>query len=355
MPERKKLNVLMVGVDSGRIGGMWSVAETYISNTEFNNQINLKYVATSTGGSALKRFYKMIQGFLKIIVYLIKNDVDVVHVHMAEKGSVFRKGFVIWLANRFGAKTIVQMHAGPIMEWYHSLPDYKKHKVKKIFNSCNKMLVLGEYWKNQLLEIVAAEKLIVLYNGTDCSNTNRYNYRGKNILFLGMITERKGAYDLIDAVKKIDTRIETDIKFLLCGFDEDNKAKVYVNGLGLQNRILFPGWVGKEEKENLFKYTRICVLPSYFEGLSMTVIESIAHGIPVVTTNISTMSEILGVDIHLIEPGDVTDLADTLYELITNDNMRMEQSRLVYERSKLLFSTEKNIKNTMDIYKDCLK
>lgn len=355
MPKRKKINVLMVGVDSGRIGGMWSVAEMYISNTEFNNEVNLKYIPTSTGGSTLKRLCKMIQGFLKILIYLIKNDVDIVHVHMAEKGSVFRKGMVIWLANCFGAKTIIQMHAGPIMDWYHKLSDYKRRKVKRIFNHCDKMLVLGDYWKHQLLEIVAEDKLIVLYNGTDCSNTNRYNSHGKNVLFLGMITKRKGAFDLIDAVKIIDERIPKDIHFLLCGFDEDSKAKSYVDELSLQHRVLFPGWVGNEEKENLFKDTRLCVLPSYFEGLSMTVIESIAHGIPIVTTNISTMSEILGDDIHLIEPGDVSDLAETIYELIVNDSKRLEQSRLVYERSRLLFSIEKNINNTIDVYTGCLK
>ena len=170
-----------------------------------------------------------------------------------------------------------------------------------------------------------------------------------------MITERKGAFDLINAVKIIDKRIQENIQFLLCGFDEDKKAKAYVDKLGLQNRVLFPGWVGNEEKENLFMDTRLCVLPSYFEGLSMTVIESIAHGIPIVTTNISTMSEILGDDIHLIEPGDVSDLAETIYELITNDSMRLGQSRLVYERSRLFFSLEKNINNTIDIYKECLK
>ena len=43
-----KLNVLMVGVDEGRIGGMWSVAETYIKNETYNKFVNLKYVATST-------------------------------------------------------------------------------------------------------------------------------------------------------------------------------------------------------------------------------------------------------------------------------------------------------------------
>ena len=80
-----KLNVLMVGVDEGRIGGMWSVAETYIKNETYNKFVNLKYVATSTGGSKFKRTIKMFSGYLKILVYLSEKKVDIVHIHMAEK------------------------------------------------------------------------------------------------------------------------------------------------------------------------------------------------------------------------------------------------------------------------------
>ena len=117
-----KLNVLMVGVDEGRIGGMWSVAETYIKNETYNKFVNLKYVATSTGGSKLK-----------ILVYLSEKKVDIVHIHMAEKGSVYRKGFVVKLAKLFKIKTIIQMHAGPIMSWYNTLREYQKKRVREIF------------------------------------------------------------------------------------------------------------------------------------------------------------------------------------------------------------------------------
>ncbi len=321
METNTKLNVLMVGVDEKRIGGMWSVAETYINNKIYNKLVNLKYVATSTGGSKTKRIIIMIFGYLTILKYLLKKDVDIIHIHMAEKGRVYRKGFVIKLAKLFKVKTVVQMHAGPIMNWYNTLSDKQKLRVKTILNSPDRLLVLGNYWKEQLCEIVPNNKILVLYNGVDCAYSNRYNINGIYITFMGMITRRKGAYDLIDAIKLIDKELPNEMKILLCGFDEGNKAQEYSKSLNLSHRILFPGWIGKEKKNEYLKDTCICVLPSYFEGLSMTVIESISYGIPVVTTNISTMPEIIGNDIHMIEPGDINDLSKMIKDLVINKSM----------------------------------
>lgn len=119
------MNVLMVGVDKKRVGGMWTVAETFLNNEWFNREVNLYYVATSTSGSKIKRVIKMLEGYFIIIKILLSKKIDIVHIHMAEKGSVYRKGIVIKLGKLFGAKIIVQMHAGPILAWYKKLSKKK--------------------------------------------------------------------------------------------------------------------------------------------------------------------------------------------------------------------------------------
>lgn len=162
------MNVLMVGVDKNRVGGMWTVAETFINNEWFNKKVNLYYVATATGGSKIKRIGKMLDGYCKVIKILASKKIDIVHIHMAEKGSVYRKGVVICLAKLFGAKVIVQMHAGPILAWYEKLSKKKQVMVAKIFSSADRMLVLGEYWKKQMATIIHADKIEILYNGAEC-------------------------------------------------------------------------------------------------------------------------------------------------------------------------------------------
>lgn len=346
-----KLNVLMVGVDSKRVGGMWTVANTYITNEKYNNFVNLSYVATSTEGSVINRLLKMLTGYLRIVVILCCKHIDIVHIHMAEKGSVYRKGIVIKLAKLFHTKVVVQMHAGPIMDWYDKLDNRQKNIVKQIFNNCDKMMVLGEYWIRQLFSILPKNKLVVLYNGTKCPSQNRYNVNGNYILFLGMITEKKGAYDLIEAISLINEKLPSIIKVAIAGVDFDHKAQIFAQSKGLKDRIIFLGWINTEQKETLFSNTIMCVLPSYFEGLSMTVIESMAHGIPILTTNISTMPEVVGKDYKVIEPGNINDLAQMILEFARNKELRLKSSEYLFKRATTLFSEEAMIEKTLNIYK----
>lgn len=348
------MNVLMVGVDKERIGGMWSVAETFIESQEFNDKVSLYYVATSTCGSKMKRVCKMLTGYMKILWLLLIKKIDIVHIHMAEKGSVFRKGFIVKLSKLFGKKVIVQMHAGPIMAWYETLSEGNKRRVKDILNAPDKLLVLGKYWKERLMPLVPAEKMTVLYNGVSCQDTNPYNVDGNYILYLGLLKKSKGTYDLVDAISRIDKELSTDIKVYLCGYDEEGNMPQYVRERGLEHRVVLPGWINKEQKEELFKNTQISVLPSYFEALSMTVIEAMANGIPMITTNISTMPELLGDSVERIEPGDIIGLSELILKFNKDRDLRKQISNTEFERAVRQFNIKKNIENILDIYETIL-
>ena len=79
------MNVLMVGVDKNRVGGMWTVAETYINDRDYNTAVNMKYIATSTCGSKIKRTAIMLIGYIKIVMTLMFGKIDIIHIHMAEE------------------------------------------------------------------------------------------------------------------------------------------------------------------------------------------------------------------------------------------------------------------------------
>lgn len=348
------MHILMVGVDEKRIGGMWTVAESFIDNLEFNKKVNLYYVATSTSGSIVNRILKMLTGYVKIFMILLTCKIDIVHIHMAERGSVYRKGLVVYISKLFKKKVVVQMHAGAIMAWYNTLSDFKKKIVFKIFNKADEFFVLGNYWKEQLLHLVSCEKIRILYNGAKCPNINLYNINGNSILYLGVIKRSKGVYDLVDAIKLIDNNLPKKLKIYICGIDEDGNLESYINELKLQNRIILTGWIDKQQRLELFNNTMLCVLPSYFEALSMTVIESMCYGIPIVTTNISTMPELLGDEIHLVEPGDVRGLSKEIFRLVNCVNERKKYSHIEYNRAKHFFNIDVVIKKTLIFYEDLL-
>lgn len=345
----------MVGVDQGRLGGMWTIAETFIHNAEYNDKVNLTYIATSTCGSIFRRTAKMLEGYLRILFALLGKKADIVHIHMADKGSVYRKGFVAWLSGAFGKKVIIQMHAGPIMDWYEGLSGRAKRRVRKIFDSADRVLVLGEYWRERLKPLVPEDKTAVLYNGSECPESNPYNADGRNILFLGVLSRTKGVYDLVDAVKRINDALPEDVKVYLCGADENGKMLFYIKEKGLENRIVMTGWISKEQRLALFRETQMVVLPSYFEALSMTIIEAMCYGIPAVTTNISTMRELLGEEIALVEPGDVEGLAGEILRQAGDRKLRERYSAIEYERAVSRFSVEKMVDSTLRIYEEIIR
>lgn len=349
------MNVLMVGVDKHRIGGMWTVAETYINDRTYNQAVNLRYIATSTCGSKYKRTLIMLGGYVRIFLALLVGKVDIVHVHMAERGSTFRKGIVVHICKLFNIPVVIQLHAGPFMDWYLGISIRKQNFIKKIFKKSDRILVLGVYWEKQLEKLVDANKLEVLYNGSDCPMENMYNVDGQNILYLGLLKKTKGIYDLLNAIEYVNDKLEKDIVLYLCGKDEEGDLAQIISDKHLDDRIQMLGWISKEKRLELFKNTVICILPSYFEALSMTVIESMCYGIPIITTSISTMPELIGDVIPLVEPGDYKGIGNLLVELLSDKKLRVRCSEGLYNRAVAKFSVKQNIDHTLMIYHDCIQ
>ena len=348
------MNVLMVGVDKKRIGGMWTVSENYLNSDIFNQQVNLHYVATSTCGSILKRIYVMLKGYITILYILTFYQIDLVHVHMAERGSVFRKGAVILLSRMFGIKIIIHLHAGPFIDWYKTKNKTIQKLITYIFKCATKIVVLGNYWKIQLAELIESSKIEVLYNGVTGCKSNPYNIDGEFVVFVGMLTHKKGIFDLIEAVKRIDKNKFKE-KFVLCGYDFNNEVKKRITELHIEDRFILKGWIEQKAIKEIFKQTKLFVLPSYYEGLSMSVLESMCHGVPIITTNVSTMPELLGNYENLIQPGDVLALANKIQFFLQEKDIRRIQSLYIFNRANQLFSLKSNIQKTLIIYKECMR
>lgn len=348
------MNVCMVGVDNKRIGGMWTVAETYIKSESFNKVVNLAYIPTNTYGSAVSRVFAMLKGYGQLIGKLAFGKVDLVHIHMAEKGSTYRKGIAVWIAKAFRKKIVLQLHAGPFPAWYETRNGVSKWMIRSFFKKADMVLALGDFWKEQLGTLVDPKKIRVLYNGSYCPEANLYNPDGDKMLYLGVMKKAKGTFDLIRAMALIDDKLPKEITLWLCGTAEEEGIAELIRELGLEDRIKLPGWINKEQRLALFKEARMVIHPSYFEALSMTVIEAMCYGLPVITTKISTMPELLGENAPLVEPGDVEGLAALILKLSNDKEMRMEISESVYNRARTYFSTEQNISETLRLYREVL-
>lgn len=200
------------------------------------------------------------------------------------------------------------------------------------------------------------EKIKVLHNAVYVEAENKANANATDILFYGMLIKRKGIEDLLAAFEKIKDDIPKNIHLRLYGdnkeFDVLKKLKEY----HLEERTSYEGWMTSEKRQTVFSNTLINVLPSYNEGLPMTILESMGYGIPNISTNIAAIPEAItdGVNGFTIEPGDVDSLAEKMKSLILHKDLWVKFSNNAYETAKNEFSIKTHFAQLMKIYEQIM-
>ena len=345
------MKVLMVGVDKSTKGGMWTVVENYLHDRTFCKKTHLKYIPTSITGKTVNKLLFTLVAYLKILYTFMTAHIDIVHVHMSERGSVYRKGIVLKTAKMFHCKTVIHMHGAEFQVWYEQLSDEKKEGVKKILNLADKMIILGDYWYEFISSLVDKDKIEIVHNAVNVPDIIEYNPNSKNIMFLGVVGKRKGIDDLLDAMKEADKQLGDDVKLYIYGPNPDHDIGGKINYLQLSDRVEYKGWLSANEKGATFKSIAVNVLPSYNEGLPMTILETMAYGIVNISTDVAAIPEAVneknGI---LIKPGDIKALSDAIITLMNNDELRKEKSYASYQDAKTLFSLETHVAKVMKIY-----
>jgi glycosyltransferase involved in cell wall biosynthesis len=141
--------------------------------------------------------------------------------------------------------------------------------------------------------------------------------QGSYVLFAARLVHEKGAHDLIAAWK----RVATDKKLVIAGggrYDDDYVRQL--RGMAEPDRVLFTGHVSGELLEQLFAHAYLFVLPSYIEGLSIALLESIAHRRAALVSDIPENVEVIEENGFQFAVGNVQDLAAKLAWLIADED-----------------------------------
>lgn len=353
---KKRINVLMVGVSKATRGGMWTVANSYLNNDYYNKNVKVKYIATATVGSVGIR---LVYSFIKLVlatVYLILFRPDILHVHMSERSSVWRKGWLVNIAHWLHIVTIVHMHGANFQDWYGSLSGAKKVRVIRIFKNTSKVIILGSYWRHFIESLgVESSKIVVVYNSVKTHNYV-YNTNSKQILFLGAVIKRKGVYDILEAIRRIKKSIPDGWKFVFYGplFDEDFPSKI--KQLKLNAYVEYKGYLDSKNFEKVFSNIAFNLLPSYNEGLPMTILETMSYGIPSITTGIAAIPELVTDELDgLVQhPGEIYTLQQNILRLIKDKRLRDHLSVESYKKITKEFTSDRHMEKIITEYKKSL-
>lgn len=280
-----------------------------------------------------------------------------VHVNFGDRGSAFRKGLIILASRLVGAPTLLHLHAAELVEFYAEGPAWRRFALRLPFRAATAVTVLGALWRDWLVRDLGINprKIDVLYNGVPVEPTPR-RFSGdpgriRQILFLGLLTERKGLSDFLAALAALPVSAQP-WRAIVAGHGDVEGYRARAAALGLGEMVTFTGWVGQSEVRTLLRTADVMVLPSYNEGLPLVILEALGCGTPVITTPIGAIPEVLEDrrDVLLVAPGDRATLTDRIVEVLADPALQQGLSDRGLDRFRVRFTLEAFLLDLMGIY-----
>ncbi len=236
-----------------------------------------------------------------------------------------------------------------------------KYELPRILNNADRIITVSNSSKRDILFYykIKPEKVSVVYNGVgdsfkpqeDCANIKeKYNIKFPFFLFVGTLEPRKNIPTLIKAYKKL-RKHRFIHKLVIVGRKGWNYANIpqIIKDLSLENDVLLLDNVPEDDLPSFYSLADLFIYPSLYEGFGLPPLEAMACGTPVITSNTSSLPEVVGDAGIMVDPDDVDGLARAMHEVLTNDGLREEMIKKGLERAKL-FSWENTARETLKVY-----
>jgi len=224
----------------------------------------------------------------------------------------------------------------------------------------DRIIVPSQSTKRALLETVACdpERIHVIYEGVSLAqerkdrnmNESTLEFYNKCILFVSTLFPYKNADKLIQAYAKIANKITNHV--VIIGRDPGGQIthlKKLASSLGVAKRVHFMGRA--DSIEPWYDAAVAFVYPSEQEGFGLPPLEAMAHGVPVIGSNRTSVPEVIGDAGLIVDPDDIEGLAMAIYQVVTDANLRERLIQKGYQRVQM-FSWEKTARETLRVFKE---
>lgn len=274
--------------------------------------------------------------FLKALVIIcwevLVGKATVVHVNMCEYGSTLRKLPIVCLTHALGGHAVIHLHGAELKQMFDHLPRSLRHGFRLGILRADRIVTLGKSWEEFLCRDIGVdrEKVVTIYNAVpipDVARQTEPDVRCR-LLFLGRLEERKGADRFLHALRSLEVE-GLDWTAVMAGDGQIDRYRELAEDLNLMRRVRFTGWLDRDAVAGLMRASDVLVLPSLNEGLPMAILESMAHGLAVITTPVGAIPDVIHDEETglLVPPGDSHALATALRRIISDRELRLRLGR----------------------------
>ena len=228
---------------------------------------------------------------------------------------------------------------------------YMRWSIKNSCKWAKTIIAVSENTKKDLMKLynVPEDKIQVIYEGYNrnfefpISNFESPSSRAElakgqaisndqitkpYLLFIGRLEERKNIVGILDAYKILVEKYNIPHSLVLAGAPgfsyEAIKAKIQSRVLGTKFKIIETGYISEAQKWQLLSKADIFLFPSLYEGFGIPILEAQSVGVPVVTSNISSIPEVVGDSAVLIDPKNSVEISEAVQKILADENLKKD-------------------------------
>jgi glycosyltransferase involved in cell wall biosynthesis len=306
--------------------------------------------------SQYNRFLPFAYSHMLISAYLMKEGLDVFHSPITSVPLTYPK------------KTVVTVHDLAIYKnpaWFPSQIFSTKLLVPRSLKTADRVIAVSESTKHDLQEIfnVPSRKIKVIYEGVDVKkiplkskkldSIDSFKIARKFIFFVGTLEPRKNLVVLLRAYKKLlqSGGELAGYQLVIAGAEGYKSEDVFteIKTLGLGKQVRYVGYVTKNQKIELLKRAACFVFPSSYEGFGLPILEAMALGTPVATSNISSLPEVAGRAAILFDPEKEQTIVNALRKVLGDKQLHDKLSQAGVKQAGN-FSWERCARETVKVY-----
>lgn len=373
--------ILMVGpipVGGGYTGGIamsigylidsWDLATPLL---HFNTEL-LKRSYGTTGQLSLRNVFLAVVNFARLSYTMVRIGPKLMHYHTS-RAAAFLKDmlFAGLLRCFFGVPTILHINSSDATSiLIGHTRCLRRFQLRVLEYCCDRLVVLSDNVLNDFAAILGGRagerfrsRCTVLRNFTplpDVFRRHREEIDCVRVFYIGNIGREKGIHDVIHAASQLKAGRDLPFKLILAGsFNdqrEEHRVRKLVADYDLHDTVVFPGTVYGRKKEEAFLEADIFVLPSYSEGIPLSMLEAMSYGLPVVVSGVGGIPEVVrdGQEGRIIKAGDVDGLCRALCDLIESGEYRRRMGAAARRRIAAHHTVEIYMQQLQDLYSSLL-
>ncbi len=327
-PDGQPIKVIMLGPALDVRGGVSSVERLILSHAP--EEVQIRHIGTMRDGGWLRKLFVFIAAIARLKILLLTQRADLVHIHFASRASTWRKSLLALVARWFGKPYILHAHGAEFHEFFPKQPRVLQRWIISMLKKSRCLIAVSERWRQFYLGIsgLSPEHVVVLPNPIHVPDTypSRHDRSTVTFLFLGRMENRKGPLRAVQALVALPDNLRQKAHLVLAGDGDVESVRHEVSKLGLDRQATVMNWVSPEQRNALLASADAFVLPSLNEGLPMSVLEAMSWGLPVITSPVGGIPEIVqnGYNGLLVPPTDISALANAMQRLIEDEALRLQ-------------------------------